>query len=422
MNRFYRSSTGNFQKWWLLLPAVPILAGVAILLWRGPQESPAIAGSPESGQPAGAVISNPRPVEKIHPEDPVALAPDSPSGRRRPGNQNSEIRRSQEGSSNLSRGAQRFEQGDYQAAVFLLDSIDPKESKVLKMMGISFYRLGELDRAREYLRRALEMGPEDFSLLKYLVYCGYDQERYQDALQWIDQALAIREDPELNRLRDRARKEISNREDYGINNRVNFRVKYDKLAHSEAETRIVSLLEDAYREITRQLDYRPDRITEVILYTRESFFDITRSPSWAGGLYDGRIRLPVKDIGNDQAELKRILTHELTHALVHHLAGSCPYWLNEGLAEYFSLGSRQETVGQVIPLEYLEAGFPTRARAAMVAYRESYSVVKFLIDRYGMYRLKNLLELLGNQKAFSEAFEETYLVSYRRFLGDWGKN
>ena len=31
----------------------------------------------------------------------------------------------------------------------------------------------------------------------------------------------------------------------------------------------------------------------MVLYSKEQFRDVTQSPSWAGGLYDGRIRLPV---------------------------------------------------------------------------------------------------------------------------------
>ena len=65
-----------------------------------------------------------------------------------------------------------------------------------------------------------------------------------------------------------------------------------------------------------------------ILYTRQQFRDITKSPSWAAAAYDGRIRIPVLGALKDPAELDRVVTHEFVHAVIHQMYPRVP-----GLAE-----------------------------------------------------------------------------------------
>ena len=73
----------------------------------------------------------------------------------------------------------------------------------------------------------------------------------------------------------------------------------------------------------------------MILYTQENFFDVTRVPGWAGGLNDGRIRVPVQGLETVSDLLARILKHELTHSFVFQKTGGrCPTWLQEGTAQW----------------------------------------------------------------------------------------
>ena len=53
------------------------------------------------------------------------------------------------------------------------------------------------------------------------------------------------------------------------------------------------VLEAGYQRIGGRLNAFPDSAIPVILYTEQRLQDVTRSPQWAGGLYDGRIRLAV---------------------------------------------------------------------------------------------------------------------------------
>ena len=125
--------------------------------------------------------------------------------------------------------------------------------------------------------------------------------------------------------------------------------------------------------------------------------------------------------------MKRILFHEFTHALVNSITPRCPVWINEGLAEYFSedeeylkLGAQ---LGQLIPLRYLEGGFPSGdVRLVALAYLESFTAVSDLIEKHGLFRVKECLEALGKGESLSGAFRSIFGVTYEEFASKWGRD
>ena len=118
---------------------------------------------------------------------------------------------------------------------------------------------------------------------------------------------------------------------------------------------------------------------------------MTRSPQWAGGLYDGRIRLAVGGGLDDPASLDRVVVHELAHAFVQHIApGGVPAWLHEGLAVLFEQGEERwidqhlRAAGRLPSLSSLEGGFAgLNAADAILAYAQSAAAARVLINRLG---------------------------------------
>ena len=116
-----------------------------------------------------------------------------------------------------------------------------------------------------------------------------------------------------------------------------FTVKYDGGEDYAVWTRVLEILEDAYRDVGQRLGHFPNKPILVVLHTRESFHNATGGPAWSDGLYDpslGRIKIPTQGALTDQAWLARVLRHEFVHALLDdRLKGHrIPQWLNEGLA------------------------------------------------------------------------------------------
>ena len=112
-----------------------------------------------------------------------------------------------------------------------------------------------------------------------------------------------------------------------------FTVSFEGPAEAALAAAALESLDKAYWRIGELLGTYPSDPIGVVLYTTEQFRDVTRSPTWAAGAYDGTIRVPMRGALDNPAELDRVLAHEFTHALVRTLATrGVPAWLNEGLA------------------------------------------------------------------------------------------
>lgn len=210
-----------------------------------------------------------------------------------------------------------------------------------------------------------------------------------------------------------------------------FTVKYDGAEDYTVWTRVLEILEEAYRDIGQRLGHFPNKPILVVLHTRESFHNATGGPAWSDGLYDpslGRIKIPTQGALTDQAWLARVLRHEFVHALLDdRLQGHrIPQWLNEGLAMQLAgdpppdLPAVVRGEVKLINLMHLEgswSGMPSQY--AMVAYLEGNSAVRYLIDRFGMGTVRDLLDRLSKGDAFPVAFQDRVFISYDDFQRRW---
>ena len=118
-----------------------------------------------------------------------------------------------------------------------------------------------------------------------------------------------------------------------------FTVSFEGPAEAALAAEALASLDRAYWRVGSVLATYPNDPIPVVLYTTEQFRDITRSPGWAAGAFDGAIRVPMRGALEDPNELDRVLAHEFTHAVVRLLAPrGVPTWLNEGLATALEAG------------------------------------------------------------------------------------
>jgi tetratricopeptide (TPR) repeat protein len=295
----------------------------------------------------------------------------------------------------LYRGLALLLQGDHGAAEGELheaQAMDEKDPQVHQLLGRIFYNTGRLYQAIDAWERALELAPED---------------------------------SETAALLERARRELpvenSMSHDYGRN----FKISYNGRAFGEVGDQVLEVLESAYSEIGNDLNFYPDTVVPVLLYTERDFAEITRSPDWAGGLYDGKIRIPVGGVSRMNPQLKAVLFHEYSHVAVHFLTrGRCPAWLNEGLAQIAErrhhdppLTALAAAVDEVKSLvfEPLETSFIGLSREeAQLAYEQSYSLTAYMIEQYHWYKMAELLAALGEGLSMEEAVSAV--------LGEYGTN
>ncbi len=224
-------------------------------------------------------------------------------------------------------------------------------------------------------------------------------------------ALELEPNPETQRLLERVQRELDVEERSNQQESRHFSLRYEGGETSLALQReLLGTLEEQYQQLARDLDYAPRENMVVTLYTQKQFFNITEAPSWAGGLNDGKLRIPIQGVTSMTPELQRVLKHELTHSFVRFMVGDrCPSWLNEGLAQLMEARSSSPYAGVLaglfeqhkqIPFAALERPFNGLSEIqASVAYAESLSALEYLRSRYGMDDVLRILRRVGSGEA-----------------------
>jgi tetratricopeptide (TPR) repeat protein len=266
--------------------------------------------------------------------------------------------------------------------------------------------------AKTALERALELDP---GLPRARALLGQVRHRSGDllgALREYDALIkAAPNDKDAQATIERWRRELELQQRMQQAVGDHFAVSFEGPAEEALAAKALELLDRAYWRIGDVLGTYPAAPVPVVLYTTEQFSDITRSPAWAAGAYDGTIRVPMRGAIDEEKELDRVLAHEFTHALVHRLAAKgVPTWLNEGLAsalESDSLDWAARRVGQAPPvsLSVLKNSFGRLSGAqAQLAYATSALAVHRLLQEAGGVAIANLLRDLGDGADFDAAF------------------
>ncbi|MCX6556261.1 MAG: hypothetical protein NTW95_02355 [Candidatus Aminicenantes bacterium] len=314
-----------------------------------------------------------------------------------------------------------FNSGDVAGALAAYRHLAPTDPLSRGRAGFCLARLGRWEEAVIELREAANLLPNDFAVRKLLTYALYRQNDLEAASAQAQAALAIQADDGLLDLQAKLGTEIRVQRHYDDARTGNFVVLFDGYEHDESKRMVLDILKDAYADIGKELDYFPEQPISVILYTAKDFSDVTSAPAWVSGLFgkfDGKIRLPVQGATGRERELRRVLYHEYTHALLFLLAPACPLWLQEGLAQYFC-GDRPVSAWQVIPLSLLARGFPAEPSAAYAAYMESLQAVSDLLEEHGMARLHQLLRKLSEGSDLESAFATAFGQPFSHWAKNW---
>ena len=307
-----------------------------------------------------------------------------------------------------------------------------ERAEVLRALGITHLRDGDYPAAATALERALQLAPNDPNALLALAEVYLKQDQRAQALDLLHRAkeAGVRS-PELDQKVAQLGREVDAEWDFVQTESAHFRVSFADSEDGRAVRLVLAALEEAYFTDGGKFEFYPADRTPVVLYTQQDFHNITQTPGWAGAAYDGRIKLPVRGLQADDAQLTRVVRHEYAHSLIAQLSnGRAPVWLNEGLAvwaEEAEEGEREAWAEQKIAgQELFTLGQLTNSFVqlpvgrAEVAYAQSYLAVRALIDQYGARKIPALLGNLAKNRSVSEAFAATYpgdLASFEeRFL------
>ena len=302
-------------------------------------------------------------------------------------------------------------------------SFAPESLPLLLNLALLYLHQSQFTTALEPLERARRIAPDSPDVAKLTGWAYYGANKMDLAVAEWRRAEKLRPDAEVERALEKAERDKAEEESYGEGETAHFDLKYNGSATPDLARGIMRVLEDDFRDLESQLDFTPPDSIGVILYTGQSFADITRAPRWVGALNDGRMRIPVQGLTAVTPELARVLKHELTHSFIGQKTHSrAPTWLQEGVAQYMegrrSTGTagallNASAQGQLPSLASLEGSWMgLDGGDASLAYAWSLAVVESIIQTGGIGDITRLLDNIATAPDTEQALRATLHTDY----------
>jgi tetratricopeptide (TPR) repeat protein len=410
--------------------SAPRLAG-ALIVALGIGSSAAAAGTPSSGgETADPAV-----------DWPVAIARLRQEMHRRPGHA---LTRQQLAVAYNNYGVELSGQGDLGRAITQMEeaiAVEPDNAQFKKNLAVIYvnqahaaYEGKQTDASLAALERAIVLAPEVAGAYVLLGDIEYERQHLKEARAAWERARAL--DPALPDLGERLNRVSQELPVEGAFDKISqayFDLRFPESVDRSSGFDVRDALLEVRREVGSDFAYWPKYKIVVLMYTPDDFRQLRQeTPEWVAGLYDGKIRIPLPGSGINVKQVKETLYHEYTHALVHDVAkGRCPQWFNEGLAVYqetehgASPGYEQlrDAHGRkaLVPWDQLDGQFAWGLPYAEVqlGYQESHSVVRYLAERYGFWRIRRLLAAVAEGEPLTAALTREFHVKLQRLADAW---
>jgi tetratricopeptide (TPR) repeat protein len=337
----------------------------------------------------------------------------------------------------LGRGFQLLAIGDYSASREAFQEgrrYNEDDVRLWHGEAIAWFKQGQYANASSLLDQAIGIAPQNRELYALLGKAYYAEGRMLEALDALAVSAELGGGLDVSELLAKVQREWQVEQTMRQEMRDHFQLYFVEGNHAASlAAEILEALEDAYADLGSNLAYFPAVRVPVLLYSAKEFAAVTNSPDWAGAVYDGKIRLPLGGVKRVTGPLEALLYHEYMHVMVHFMAnGRAPVWLNEGLAELagrrrypLPLTQLQKAAvdNQFIDWDDLAKEFTSLEESKVpLAYEQSYSLVYFLVDRFGWHKITELLESLGKKEDWLSAVNAVYLdygLDWPAILVEW---
>ncbi|MDD3148239.1 MAG: tetratricopeptide repeat protein [Candidatus Riflebacteria bacterium] len=257
------------------------------------------------------------------------------------------------------------------------------------MLGRLLYRNGDLAESEFHLRRSSEINPNDPDNLRFL---------------------------------EKIEREALIEKDLQTFTSIHFSLSCPGSYPADWAEDMLEQLEEACSEVGEQLNFFPSQRSQVLIMQTDDFRRVHDLPDWAGGLYDGRIRLPVPGSTMRPEALRGAVMHEYTHHVIYLLSsGNCPIWLNEGLAQLFEAGyDRLPVLSELVAdtsissLANLDTQFKSNPdrQQAVALYRSALAATAKLVSEYGWRRVAELIANMATGDSFARISLEVLAIDY----------
>ncbi|PWH17652.1 MAG: hypothetical protein DDG59_07690 [Anaerolineae bacterium] len=220
---------------------------------------------------------------------------------------------------------------------------------------------------------------------------------------------------------------------------ASFRVHWRQGDLQFAQTAL-NVAKEAQIALTKLLPVEEDRLIEIYIYeTPGELRQAIQKPnhSWVGAHADpdlGVLLISVSQGMDQRLQMEQQIPHEMAHIYLYRFQPNAyaylPIWLQEGLAsaveiypnpDYFTLLETAWQNQSLLSLQNLCQTFPQEAAQAYLAYAQSAAIVQYLIDQYGIEKLRQLIETYAEQVDCEVGVYRTYGLSLAQLEGEWQK-
>jgi len=310
---------------------------------------------------------------------------------------------------------------------------DPENGAAAADLTLAYVRRGDLEFAEFYLDAAIRTShadPADARVFLELGTLYAERNRTSEALRAWEEALRLGgDDPAIRARMAKLRRDWA----YGHGQQYlegnGFEVFYDPGVPVDAVESTLSFLDERRADLTGFFGGPLAASPVVIVYQGRRYFSWMDTPDWVGGVYDGRIHVPLPPDGPKSESYRGLLSHELAHAFITEISrGRAPGWLQEGVAQYvegrrISVEEASKSLA-VIPLDSLaelSSSFSQRndRERARAGYRLALFCVEELVQAHGSAAASCLLRDLGEGMPFESAIRAETGRSVADLESEW---
>jgi len=177
---------------------------------------------------------------------------------------------------------------------------------------------------------------------------------------------------------------------------------------------VVQYLESIHLEFTRTFRGGPKNKIPVVFYSKTQFRRSTLAPHWAGGYFDGKVRVPLDSWLGEKRKVKRTLRHELAHAFVTAIAPHATSWVQEGIAMWAEGQPERDARAvlqrsrQLMRIARMRQPFATETdvRKVNLLYAQSLAMVSQLLSTKNTSRVPHFLRCFANAKGTAAERED----------------
>jgi tetratricopeptide (TPR) repeat protein len=298
---------------------------------------------------------------------------------------------------------------------------------------VKFFEKNEFELARDALNESISLEPRNAPAYELLGEIENLQQNFEKAEYYYKQSYRVSPSVRLRQKIEKIQKENSVEKNLDTYDEEHFIIKYRQGEQGYEGYWLKNMLRETYRQISQDFGQYFNNKTTVLFYEGNAFHEVTGQAGWVGGLYDGKIRLPAYRQGFREQDLRSAAAHEMTHAFVAFLSGMrAPAWIHEGLAQYEQ--------NKIKPVDLLVFNAAIRTKALMpmdrllsekldtakmdpleiaLFYQEVFKLVSYMVDRYQMYRMKEILIKIKDGKPAEQAIEEVIGISTTQLEKEW---